>query len=137
MSTTGRRIPQKPAYVTVNAVPYWDKYVQTYDFEDVETFTLAALCNCHALAEKCQDMSFNKSDGTPLLLIPRKMVSGDPDDVQRIPNPFIDELASVNREIERLKSALGIQVSAKVPVRPAVESPVDRAARKKAEKKAS
>lgn len=129
-----RRVPPKPDYVTVNAAPYWDKYTQTYDFEDVEAFTLAALCNCHALAEKCQSMSFNKKDGSPLILLPSRLVSGDPDDARNIPNPFIDELASINREIERLKAALGIQVSAKVPVRPSVESPVDRAARKKAEK---
>lgn len=129
-----RHIPPKPAYVTVNAEPYWDKYTQTYDFEDVEAFTLAALCNCHALAERCQSMSFNKKDGSPLILLPSRIVSGDPDDTRNIPNPFIDELASINREIERLKTALGIQVSAKVPVKPSVESPVDRAARKKAEK---
>lgn len=129
-----RRVLQRPSYVTVNALPYWDKYTETYDFEDVEAFTLAALCNCHALAERCQTMSFKKDDGTPLLLIPKRVVSGDPDDRQQIPNPFIDELAGINREIERLKAALGIQVSAKVPVKPSVESPVDRAARKKAEK---
>ena len=129
-----RHIPEKPSYVAPNASPYWDRYTLTYDFEDVEAFTLAALCNLHALAEKCQDMSFNRKDGSPLILLPRRFVSGDPDDTQNIPNPFIDELASINREIERLKVALGIQVSAKVPVKPSVESPVDRAARKKAEK---
>jgi hypothetical protein len=128
-----RHIPSKPEYVNVNAEPYWAAYTQTYDFEDVEAFTLAALCNCHALAEKCQSMSFNKK-GEPLLLLPRRYVSGDADDTQNIPNPFIDELANVNREIERLKAALGIQVSAKVPIRPSNESPVDRAARRKAEK---
>ena len=133
----GRHIPPKPEYVTVNAEPYWDMYVKTYDFEDVESFTLAALCNCHALAEQCQAMSFNKKDGKPLLLIPARLVSGDPDDTKNIPNPFIDELSGINREIERLKAALGITVSAKVPVKPTVESPVDRAARKKAEKMAS
>lgn len=129
-----RHTPPRPAYVTVKAEPYWNAYTVTYDFEDVEAFTLAALCNLHALAENCQTMSFNKKDGKPLLLVPRRIVSGDPDDTQNIPNPFIDELAGINREIERLKAALGIQVSAKVPVKPSVESPVDRAARKKAEK---
>ena len=131
--TTNRHIPPKPDYVTLKAEPYWAMYTRTYDFEDVESFTLAALCNLHALAEKCQSMSFNKK-GEPLLLLPRRFVSGDQDDVQNIPNPFLDELAGINREIERLKVALGIQVSAKVPVKPSVESPVDRAARKKAEK---
>lgn len=130
---SNRHIPEKPAYVTSNAEPYWDAYTLTYDFEDVEAFTLAALCNCHALAEKCQSMSFSE-DGEPLVLFPNSFVSGDPDDMQMIANPFLDELASVNREIERLKASLGIQVSAKVPVKPSVESPVDRAARKKAEK---
>lgn len=132
--TASRHILEKPSYVAPNAVPYWNMYTDTYDFEDVEAFTLAALCNCHALAEQCQSMSFNKKDGKPLLLLPRRFVSGDPDDTQNIPNPFIDELSSINREIERLKVALGIQVSAKVPVKRTVESPVDRAARKKAEK---
>ena len=128
-----RHIPPKPAYVTVNAEPYWDKYTQTYDFEDVEAFTLAALCNLHAMAEKCQSMSFDDK-GNPLVLVMKRTLSGNPDDTDRVANPFIDELASINREIERLKAALGIQVSAKVPVKPSVESPVDRAARKKAEK---
>ena len=130
---SSRHIPPKPAYVTVNAEPYWNAYTLTYDFEDVEAFTLAALCNLHAMAEKCQSMSFNKN-GDPLLLLPRRFISGVADDTQNVPNPFIDELAGINREIERLKTALGIQVSAKVPVKPSVESPVDRAARKKAEK---
>lgn len=120
--------------MTPNAEAFWDEYTRTYDFEDVEAFTLATLCNCHAFAEKCQSMCFNAKDGTPLPLIPSQMVTNDPDDRKRIPNPFIDELAGINREIERLKAALGIQVSAKVPVKPSVESPVDRAARKKAEK---
>ena len=128
-----RHIPPKPAYVNANAEPYWEKYAQTYDFEDVEAFTLAALCNCHAIAERCQTMSFDDK-GNPLVLVMKRTLTGNPDDTDRVSNPFIDELASVNREIERLKTALGIQVSAKVPVKPSVESPVDRAARTKAEK---
>ena len=132
--TQDRHIPAKPSYVAPNAESYWELYTRTYDFEDVEAFTLAALCNLHALAEKCQSMSFNKKDGSPLLLLPRRFVSGNPDDTQNIPNPFIDELSSINREIERLKASLGILVREKTPVKPSVESPVDRAVRLKAEK---
>lgn len=130
-----RHIPPKPAYVTVNADPYWELFTRTYDFEDVEAPRLAALCNLYALAEQCQSMSFNKKDGKPLLLVPRRIVSGDPDDKQNVPNPFIDELSGIQREIERVSAALGIMVREKTPVRVSAESPIDRAARKKAEQR--
>lgn len=132
----GRHIPPRPQHVTVNAEPYWELFTATYDFEDVEAPRLAILCNLYALAEQCQSMSFNKNDGKPLLLVPRRIISGDPNDTQNVPNPFIDELGGIHREIERVSAALGILVREKTPVRPSVESPVDRAARKKAEKDA-
>ena len=134
--TDGRHIPPRPEHVTAKATPYWELFTRTYDFEDVEAPRLAMLCNLYALAEQCQSMSFNKNDGKPLLLVPRRIVSGDPDDTQNIPNPFIDELGGIQREIDRVSAALGILVREKTPVKPTVESPIDRAARKKAEKEA-
>lgn len=126
--------PPMPAHVTASAEQYWRLFTRTYDFEDAEAPMLAMLCNLYALAERCQAMSFGKNDGEPLILVRRSLMSGDAEDRQWIPNPFIDELGSIQREIEKVSAALGIMVREKSPVKPAVESPVDRAARKKAEK---
>lgn len=128
-----RRVLEKPRVLQESAESHWEFYTRTYDFEDVEAFTLATLCNMRTYAEKCADMCFDSS-GRPIPRIPKRMISGIAGDEGTVPNPFIDDLSKANREIEKLTAALGIQVSAKVPVKPSVESPVDRAARKKAEK---
>lgn len=133
MASSKRHIPAMPAYVTEKATPYWDMFTDSYNFEDVEAPRLAMLCNLYALAEQCQSMSFNKDSGKPLLIIPRRMMSGDPDDTQNIANPFIDELGGIHREIERISAGLGISSGEKVPVSRSSESPVERAARKKKE----
>lgn len=134
-SAQEHHIPKKPAYVMASAEWYWKLFTDTYEFEDAEAPRLAMLCNLYALAERCQLMSFSKN-GTPLPLVSRGLLSGEPDDGQRIANPFIDELSGIQREIERVSAALGIMVREKTPVKPTVETPVDKATRRKAEKAA-
>ena len=128
-----RHVPDKPAHVTPAAEPYWRLFTRTYDFEDVEAPRLAMLCNLYALAEECQSMSFS-ADGKPLVLISRGVRSGDGGDDQMVPNPFLEALGGIQREIERVSAALGILIREKSPVNSSFETPVDRAARRRAER---
>ena len=133
-AVSGRHIPEKPRYVAKVAEPYWDLFTGTYDFEDVEAPRLAMLCNLYAHAEHCQKMSFD-NEGAPLVIVGKESLTGDPEDAgQMVGNPFMGELGGIQREIERVSAALGILVREKSPIKSSIETPVDRAVRRRAEK---
>lgn len=129
--TKARHVPEAPDTLKSDASRrYWSMFTETYDFQDSEAPTLATLCNLHAMADKCQDMCFGRT-GEPLPLIPAKALSGDQDQPGVVPNVYLDQLANVDRQIERLTDSLGIRTYEKVPVKAPVESPIDRAVRER------
>ena len=131
METMGRHVPDAPDTLKSDASRrYWDLFTSTYDFQDSEAPTLATLCNLHAMADKCQDMCFDRS-GAPSPLLPAKMLSGNQEETGLVPNVFLDQLACVDRQIERLNASLGIRIYEKVPVKATVETPIDRAVRER------
>lgn len=120
----------RPSDLKESAVPFWELMLGSFDgFEPHDAPLLGLLCNLYALSAECQKMCFSSRDGKPMPFIDRRMLSGGEGDPGLIPNPYLDQLSGIERQIERVSAALGIIVHEKLPSRDRSETPLDRAIR--------